>query len=172
MNNYCIGIDPGDTGAIVCVKSTGHHLQIQWAEPMPVVKWKDRTLVDVPLFERLMPGNSGIQLILELPQTGFRAINPASQAVLNTQCGQIITILWSQLPPLEIVYPSVWRHYFRLPKKGDKAANRKWAESVFGRDAALKYFTGPRGGTSTREGQVDAALIAAYWLTKTQGESK
>ncbi len=161
-SRFCIGIDPGNAGAIVCVKMTDTRTSIHWAEPLPTIKTPDRTVVDIRSLMLLL-ADPLHPIILEVPQTGYKTKYPASQAGLQFQCGQIDGALRIYCFP-RWVYPSTWRSYFKLPKHGDKTLHRDLAAKLFGRDDTLKYLTGPDGGTSTREGQVDAALIGLYGL--------
>ncbi len=158
MNNYCIGIDPGIKGAIVCVAKTHDGYRIHWAEPMPIVRLSDRPAVDVDRFMGLIP-NNGTPIILELPQLGMGK-NPASQGSVQYQCGQIMGALHTF--PVESVYPSVWTYSLRVPYGQGKKGHFNWARGIFGAADAEKYFIGARGGLN--DGVVDAALIATYGL--------
>lgn len=170
--SYYIGIDPGITGAIARINSTGTSLRV-WNIPT------ERKTEDSPLeysltglrdvFTQLVsfPGTTAA---IEWPVAWPGAFANVARDAENFGRGKayLEAFLFFYKIPYRRIPPAAWKSNLGLPGKTDPQANVK-AAALFDRyypnESAI--IRGPRGGLLS--GPLDALLIA-HWLRVQGGE--
>jgi hypothetical protein len=131
------GIDPGKSGAIAVLESSGRLLHVS---DMPPLKIGTRTFVDGKQVSELLEGCTHVCVEL-----------------VSSRPGHAIT------QNLQLPTPQAWQKHFGLKKiKGEKSLSKETiaAKCLELYPDALLY--GPRGGL--KDGRSDAILIARFCL--------
>ena len=147
--SHVIGIDPGVTGAVALVSTTGELVNVF---DMPAFKINGKSKIDVhQLGAILRDANSDharavIELVGAMPGQSV-----TSMFTFGFAAGSVHGAVGALAIPLETVTPQKWKAYFRLGKDKDEArqlATRKWPHGPFSRKKDA--------------GRAEAALIALY----------
>ena len=144
-----VGIDPGLTGGIAVLSSSGAWLH---GRRMPVLQVKQRKLIDVKLVMDFIGDQVG-QVVVEAPNSMPRQ---GLQSTYNfgRHCGAVEAVALMTGAPVQLVTPSQWKG--KLGVSSDKRASLDRARMEFGPHE--------RWTVLANEGCAEAALIALWWL--------
>ena len=153
-----IGIDPGQSGAIICISSTGELISLQDIPTITIRKGKkNKDIYDIVAICKLLRSFSGI-VFLEKTQPMAAPVRAQANYGLGFCSGMLEGILAALRMPYELIHPKTWHKYFNMTKaKGDY---KKQAYMIAQKLLPTAEFTGPRGGI--KDGRSDAALIAEW----------
>lgn len=154
MSRYCIGIDPGISGAVVVLNvfDSGEPVVVQ-AMRMPVMKIGKSSRVDSAALARFLRdydcGHAYVERVGAMPGQGV-----SSMFTFGHAAGVVEAVLATLCIPCTLVSPQAWKKRAGLIGKDKDAA----------RSRAIQLWPNWSGLCKKGEGQAlaDAALIARY----------
>jgi hypothetical protein len=154
-----IGIDPGQSGAIICISNTGELVSLQDIPTITIRKGKKNKDIyyDIAAIIKLLRNFTGI-VYLEKTQPMAAPVRAQANYGLGFCSGMLEGMLAALQIPYELIHPKTWHKYFNMTKaKGDY---KKQAYMIAQKLFPTGEFKGPRGGI--KDGRSDAALIAEW----------
>jgi crossover junction endodeoxyribonuclease RuvC len=158
MGLKILGIDPGISGGLAVVELTDGVIPVlvECAD-IPVIGSGAKERVDVAairnFIERYKPVHALIERAQAMPRQGASSGFKYGRAV-----GAIEATVALCSIPLEIIEPSVWKRFWRLPGKDKERA----------RQLALEKFPAAHASLARKKdhGRGEAALIALYYAER------
>jgi crossover junction endodeoxyribonuclease RuvC len=148
------GIDPGIRGGLAVVEITdGAAPVLVECIDIPVVGTGAKERVDVATIRNFIDRHKPIRALIEraqaMPQQGA-----SSGFKFGRATGAIEAAITLCSIPVEIVEPSVWKRFWRLPGKDKESSRQK----------ALQLFPAAHAALARKKdhGRAEAALIAPY----------
>jgi Holliday junction resolvasome RuvABC endonuclease subunit len=148
------GIDPGIRGGLAVVEITdGAASGLVECIDIPVVGTGAKERVDVATIRNFIDRHKPIRALIEraqaMPQQGA-----SSGFKFGRATGAIEAAITLCSIPVEIVEPSVWKRFWRLPGKDKESSRQK----------ALQLFPAAHAALARKKdhGRAEAALIAPY----------
>jgi crossover junction endodeoxyribonuclease RuvC len=153
-----LGIDPGVSGGLAVIEiAAGVAPVMLTAIDVPVVGTKAKERVDAAAIRDFIaayrPTHAVIERAQAMPKQGASSGFKYGRAV-----GAIEATVTLCSIPVEIIEPSVWKRFWRLPGKDKEAARQK----------ALQLFPGAHAILARKRdhGRAEAALIALYYVER------
>jgi crossover junction endodeoxyribonuclease RuvC len=153
-----LGVDPGLTGGIAIVEVIdGAAPQLVDAIDVPVIGDKAKQRVDVIAVRNFIDAHRPALALIErsgaMPKQGTASIFRYARA-----CGALEAAIALCALPVEIIEPSVWKRFFKLPGKDKERA----------RQLALEKFPAAHAALARKRdhGRSEAALLALYGVRR------
>ena len=159
-NQYFIGIDPGMTGALVCLDNAGN---IRRMIVMPTMKVGAKNKLDPKAITKWIKNcytEEEVRMVAIEEQRAMHKQGVTSTFTTGRGYGILEGIVSALELPYEIVRPTDWqREMFRgLPKGKGKDHSKRIAQQLFPKET----FKKSERCTNIHDGLTDACLLAEY----------
>lgn len=155
----CCGVDPGVKGGLAIVRSDDSIDQLADAIDIPTIGSGAKERVDVAAIRGFIEHHKPTMAVIERSQA-----MPRQGASSGFKYGRAVGALEAAIVlcnvPMEIIEPTAWKRFWRLPAK-DKERSRQKALELFPSAHGLMAF-------KKDHGKSEAALLALYTIRQRQ----